>query len=118
MNFLFNKGYSPFSNLKFDTWAVVVVIKSLMVYVVFCIGFPGYPTGLIQTPTATPGERQVSPAIYADIGATTSHMATNALQIQRSEPSPLPVSNSPLARVGEQLLTAQRTGTNPYKSRR
>lgn len=82
-----------------------------MVYVVFCIGFPGYPTGLIQTPTATPGERQVSPAIYADIGATTSPMATNALQIQRSEPSPLPVSNSPLARVGEQLLTAQRTGT-------
>ncbi|XP_011438770.2 RNA-binding protein Musashi homolog 2 isoform X2 [Magallana gigas] len=72
-------------------------------------GFPGYPTGLIQTPTATPGERQVSPAIYADIGATTSPMATNALQIQRSEPSPLPVSNSPLARVGEQLLTAQRT---------
>lgn len=89
-----------------------------MVYVVFCIGFPGYPTGLIQTPTATPGERQVSPAIYADIGATTSPMATNALQIQRSEPSPLPVSNSPLARVGEQLLTAQRTGTNLYKSRR
>ncbi|XP_052716870.1 RNA-binding protein Musashi homolog 2-like isoform X2 [Crassostrea angulata] len=72
-------------------------------------GFPGYPTGLIQTPTATPGERQVSPAIYADIGATTSPLATNALQIQRSEPSPLPVSNSPLARVGEQLLTAQRT---------
>eukprot|EP00105_Crassostrea_gigas_P020081 XP_011438770.1 PREDICTED: RNA-binding protein Musashi homolog 2 isoform X2 [Crassostrea gigas] len=72
-------------------------------------GFPGYPTGIIQTPTATPGERQVSPAIYADIGATTSPMATNALQIQRSEPSPLPVSNSPLARVGEQLLTAQRT---------
>uniref|UniRef100_K1QCI1 Uncharacterized protein n=1 Tax=Magallana gigas TaxID=29159 RepID=K1QCI1_MAGGI len=71
--------------------------------------FPGYPTGIIQTPTATPGERQVSPAIYADIGATTSPMATNALQIQRSEPSPLPVSNSPLARVGEQLLTAQRT---------
>ncbi|XP_022341204.1 RNA-binding protein Musashi homolog Rbp6-like isoform X5 [Crassostrea virginica] len=72
-------------------------------------GFPGYPAGLIQTPTATPGERQVSPAIYADIGATTSPLATNALQIQRSEPSPLPVSNSPLARVGEQLLTAQRT---------
>ncbi|XP_078337244.1 RNA-binding protein Musashi homolog Rbp6-like isoform X3 [Crassostrea virginica] len=71
--------------------------------------FPGYPAGLIQTPTATPGERQVSPAIYADIGATTSPLATNALQIQRSEPSPLPVSNSPLARVGEQLLTAQRT---------
>ncbi|XP_056005704.1 RNA-binding protein Musashi homolog 2-like isoform X9 [Ostrea edulis] len=72
-------------------------------------GFPGYPAGLIQTPTATPGERQVSPAIYADIGATTSPLAANALQIQRSEPSPLPVSNSPLARVGEQLLTAQRT---------
>ncbi|XP_048738429.1 RNA-binding protein Musashi homolog 2-like isoform X2 [Ostrea edulis] len=71
--------------------------------------FPGYPAGLIQTPTATPGERQVSPAIYADIGATTSPLAANALQIQRSEPSPLPVSNSPLARVGEQLLTAQRT---------
>ncbi|XP_062594255.1 RNA-binding protein Musashi homolog 2-like isoform X5 [Saccostrea cucullata] len=72
-------------------------------------GFPGYPAGLIQTPTANPGERQVSPAIYADIGATTSPLAANALQIQRSEPSPLPVSNSPLARVGEQLLTAQRT---------
>ncbi|XP_062594251.1 RNA-binding protein Musashi homolog 2-like isoform X1 [Saccostrea cucullata] len=71
--------------------------------------FPGYPAGLIQTPTANPGERQVSPAIYADIGATTSPLAANALQIQRSEPSPLPVSNSPLARVGEQLLTAQRT---------
>ncbi|KAK3084384.1 hypothetical protein FSP39_012660 [Pinctada imbricata] len=75
---------------------------------------PGIPAtaGILQTPTITPGDRQVSPhAIYADIGATTSPLTNGALQLQRSEPSPIPASNNSamMARVEQQLINAQRT---------
>lgn len=44
--------------------------------------------------------------IYADLGAAQTNQLTAGLQ--RSEHSPLPVSTSPLHRVGDHILTAQR----------
>ncbi|XP_069135715.1 RNA-binding protein Musashi homolog 2-like isoform X3 [Argopecten irradians] len=67
-------------------------------------GLPGYAGYLPTTPSA-PGERHMSP-IYADLGAATANQLTAGLQ--RSEHSPLPVSTSPLHRVGDHILTAQR----------
>ncbi|XP_046363576.1 RNA-binding protein Musashi homolog 2-like isoform X4 [Haliotis cracherodii] len=57
-------------------------------------GFPGY--GYLPVP-ATPGERTTSPAIYADFGAGPPSQLT-AAGIQRSEPSPIPISSSPIHR--------------------
>ncbi|XP_021373198.1 RNA-binding protein Musashi homolog 2-like isoform X9 [Mizuhopecten yessoensis] len=67
-------------------------------------GLPGYAGYLPSAPSA-PGERHMSP-IYADLGAATANQLTAGLQ--RSEHSPLPVSTSPLHRVGDHILTAQR----------
>ncbi|VDI53598.1 RNA-binding protein Musashi [Mytilus galloprovincialis] len=70
-------------------------------------GFPGY-TSYLAAPSPG-GDRHVSPsAIYAtDLGAAQTSQLTG-LQIQRSEPSPQPNMSSPLQRVSEQLINAQR----------
>ena len=70
-------------------------------------GFPGY-AGYLAAPSPA-GERHASPtAIYAtDLGAAQTSQLTG-LQIQRSEPSPQPITTSPLQRVSEQLINAQR----------
>jgi hypothetical protein len=81
-------------------------------------GFPGY-AGYLAAPSPA-GERHASPtAIYAtDLGAAQTSQLTG-LQIQRSEPSPQPITTSPLQRVSEQLINAQRAqglsgkGDNP-----
>lgn len=75
-------------------------------------GFPGYTTSYLAAPSPA-GDRHASPtAIYAtDLGAAqTSQLTAGGLQIQRSEPSPQPntMTTSPLQRVSEQLINAQR----------
>lgn len=94
-----------FSNLKFCLASFIMTL--LREFLFSYSGFPGY-TSYLAAPSPG-GDRHVSPsAIYAtDLGAAQTSQLTG-LQIQRSEPSPQPNMSSPLQRVSEQLINAQR----------